>query len=50
MALFWSLIMVNKIKGAVIVTATVLAVIAILNRIPGAQDVVSKALSQDKLF
>lgn len=42
--------MLNKVKSTVIVTASVLAVIAILNRLPGAQDVVQKALSKDRLF
>lgn len=37
--------MVSKIKSAVIVTATVLVVIAIANRVPMARDLVSKALT-----
>jgi len=35
----------SKVKSAVIVTATVLAVIAIAYRVPGVRDVVAKALT-----
>lgn len=42
--------MLDKVKSAVIVTATVLGIIALLNRIPGAQDVVQKALTKERLF
>ena len=38
--------MLKKVQGAVVVTATVLAVIAILNRIPMAGDLVQKALNK----
>ena len=37
--------MLSKVKSAVIVTASVLAVIFVLNRIPGADKVVSQALT-----
>lgn len=35
----------SKVKSAVIVTATVLVVIAIAYRVPGVRDVVGKALT-----
>jgi hypothetical protein len=35
----------SKVKSAVIVTATVLAVIAVAYRVPGVRDVVAKALT-----
>lgn len=37
--------MLSKIKSAVIVTASVLLVIAIANRMPVARDLVAKALT-----
>lgn len=37
--------MLSKVKSAVIVTATVIAVIAVSYRIPGLKDVVVKALT-----
>lgn len=37
--------MLSKVKSAVLVTATVLAVIAIANRIPVARDLVAKAIT-----
>lgn len=43
--LFMESNMLSKVKSAVIVTATVLAVIAVAYRIPGARDVVVKALT-----
>lgn len=37
--------MLSKVKSAVIVTASVLAVIAVAYRVPGLRDVVVKALT-----
>lgn len=40
--------MLNKVKSAVIVTASVLAVIAVMNRIPVTRDLVAQALTAPK--